>query len=70
MTQCLWGVDVAFKTRYRIVADNYDGYEAQVKYWFFPLLWLEVGLSNTSSSIEGAERVIDIHKNKVVKYVD
>ena len=23
-----------FKNRYRIVTDNYNGYEAQVKYWF------------------------------------
>jgi len=56
-----------FKTRYRIVKDNYAGYEAQVKYWWWPF-WIQMNCINTHSSIDKAERYI---KNRgVVKYVE
>ena len=72
MIQCLWGVDMAIKTRYRIVTDDYNGYEAQVKHWFFPFFWFEINQSNTSTTIEKAEAVIEKYKfkSKVVKYIE
>lgn len=62
-----------FKNKYRIVTDSFDGYEAQVKYWFFPLMWLQIGVAfftNTSRTVEEAERIIKGHRSEVVKYVD
>lgn len=57
------------KNRYRIVRDNYAGFECQIRYWWFPVVWCQIGI-NTNSSIEEAERFIWNCKNKLVKYVD
>lgn len=62
------------KNRYRIVRDNYEGYEAQVKYWWFPFRWRQLsgrfpGI-NSHYSIEGARKLIQLHRNKVVEYID
>lgn len=71
-----------FKNRYRVVTDNYLGYEAQVKFWWFPVVWFQLDSScvtlgmNTCASIEAAERIISGSKahfpfeSKVVKYVE
>ena len=64
------------KNRYRIVRDNYLGYEAQIKYWYFPFIWFQLneddGVCNTNFSIEEAEKLIERHRSykKVVKYID
>ena len=42
-----------FKTKYRIVRDNYAGYEVQIKRWYFPF-WVQKGYVNTFSTIERA----------------
>lgn len=42
-----------FRNRYRIVADNYAGYEVQVKRWWFPV-WIQKGFVNTFCTIERA----------------
>lgn len=42
-----------FKNRYRIVPDNYAGYEVQIRRWWFPV-WIEKGFTNTFSSIKAA----------------
>jgi hypothetical protein len=49
------------KHKYRIVTDSYSGYEAQVKYWWFPFAWYQMGYTNTHASIEDAKRFIDRH---------
>jgi hypothetical protein len=54
-----------FKTKYRVVRDDYRGYEAQFKPWYLPF-WLQCFGTNTSSTLEGAIRVIDKHKTRVV----
>lgn len=54
--------------KYRVIRDNFSGYEAQVRYWFFPF-WLECFGTNTTSSLEGSKKVIENHKSKVV-YID
>lgn len=57
-----------FKNRYRIVRDNYAGYEAQVKFWWFPLIWFQINDVNTHSSLERAVQMCEWHsKNNVVK---
>lgn len=42
-----------FKTKYRVVTDNYLGYEAQYKPWFLPF-WQQLNGVNTRSTIEEA----------------
>lgn len=64
------------KNRYRIVRDNYSGYEAQIRYWYFPFIWFQLngdyGICNTNISIEQAENLIEKHRRgkEVVKYID
>ena len=69
-----------FKNKYRIIRDDYKGFEAQVKYWFFPFVWVEIGdkgwSSNTSCHLSEAEEVVKRHKlgkckdDQVIKYID
>lgn len=64
-----------FKTKYRIVTDKYAGYEAQVKYWYWPF-WVMLYGCNTSLTIERAEGLIQTHRRerefrpKVVKNIN
>ena len=55
-----------FKRRYRIVRDNYLGYEVQSRIWWFPF-WLEcrsrIGISNTHHTIEKAKEFIETRVN-------
>jgi hypothetical protein len=55
------------KTRYRIIRDNYCGYEVQVWRWYFPF-WIADGLFNSHSSIERARQFIDKKGKEVVEY--
>ena len=57
-----------FRTKYRIVRDAYNGYEAQYKPWWCPF-WLQIGI-NTSSNVEQAKTFIMNHKRSVVYYED
>lgn len=43
-----------FKPKFRIIPDNYNGFECQVKVWWNPY-WMEVNFSNSNSSIKEAE---------------
>ena len=55
------------KTIFRIVSDEYLGYEVQKKRWWFPF-WIQINgrypLVNTSSSLEEANKVIKNHTNR------
>ena len=57
-----------FKRRYRIVEDNYLGYEVQSRRWWFPF-WLEcsssIGIANTHPTIEKAKEFIEKRVNKI-----
>lgn len=59
------------KNRYRIVADDYSGYECQVKFWWFPVVWFQMSKNgtgtNTFYSVEEAEKFI--RKGDFVKEV-
>ena len=52
-------------SKYRIVIDNYLGYEAQIKRWWFPF-WTQLNGLNTHITIEQAKEYIERNKNKVV----
>jgi len=62
------------KNKYRIVTDNWLGYEVQVKKWWFPI-WVQAhskpGYTNTYPTIEKAEEFARNHSsNNVVKILD
>ena len=47
-----------FKSKYRIVADRFGGYECQKMRWWFPV-WLQMGYTNTHSSMDAAKKYIE-----------
>lgn len=56
-----------FQNKYRIVKDNYAGYEAQFQYWWFPFIWIQCDVHdgiNTCFTIEQAEQVCKEHAQK------
>ena len=61
------------KTRYRIVTDNYCGYEVQRWCWWWPF-WTDTfggKITNTHSSVEKAEAWLRSRTTeRVVKYID
>ena len=54
------------KNKYRVITDGYLGFEVQVKYWWFPLMWKQINGVNTHSTLNKAKAAIDVHKNRVV----
>ena len=54
--------------RYRIVRDGYAGYEAQVWRILLPI-WLQIGFTNTSPSVERAVKICENHAKPVVRNV-
>jgi len=60
-----FGVQMMLKNKYRIVRDNYLGYEVQIRRWWFPI-WLECQFSNTHISIEKAEAYAENYENNGV----
>lgn len=55
------------KNRYRIVQDNFMGYEVQIRRWWWPF-WQEWG-HNTFHTIEKAEAWAKSRKQPIVKYL-
>lgn len=54
-----------FSNRYRIIEDDYCGYEVQVKRWFFPFwfqVWGEASPTNTSGTLVKAKELVEKHK--------
>lgn len=63
---------MAFVNKYRIVTDQFLGYEVQIKVWYFPGWW-QVGI-NSFREMEGAEKYVEElktpkFKRKVIKYL-
>lgn len=53
--------------KYRIVTDGFNGYEVQVKKWYWPF-WVQHGWVNTHSTLSGAERYVrQVVRRKVYK---
>ena len=50
-----------FRTRYRIVTDNYNGFEAQFRRWWMPF-YCQCFFSNTSASMEKAMAIVKRHQ--------
>jgi hypothetical protein len=48
---------------YRIVRDNYAGYEVQARRWWFPF-WVQCDFSNTHTTIERAEEWAAAHAQR------
>jgi len=57
-----------FRTKYRIVTDEYSGYEVQKKFWWWPF-WTQ-GETNTHSSIEQAREYAVKHSRGCGKFVE
>lgn len=63
-----------FKNRYRVVGDAYLGYEAQVKFWWFPVYWFQLsrygrGLGiNTAVNVLSASELCRKHATKSAVY--
>jgi len=51
------------KNFYRVVSDDYNGYEAQVKFWWFPFWWFQLwaknSICNTWMTLEEAQSFIN-----------
>ena len=65
------GMKNIFKTKHRIISDDYSGYEVQVKRFIFPF-WVQCwdyGPSNTFSSCEDAKNWVKNGKNRKSKKV-
>ncbi len=54
--------------RYRVVRDNYAGYEVQIWRWWWPF-WVPASPCNTHISVERAEEWARGHAGDVVKYL-
>ena len=52
---------------YRIVSDNYSGYEVQIRRWWFPF-WCCID-SNTHTTTERAQSWAEAHAHKNIKYL-
>ena len=50
-----------FRTRYRIVKDDYAGYEAQYRHWWMPF-YIQVNGVNTRPTLEACRKLIEFHK--------
>lgn len=55
-----------FRNKYRIITDNFLGYQVDIKYWWLPLFWIEChdsfSICNTHRTIEDAMKFIEKHK--------
>lgn len=58
--------------KYRIISDEYAGYEVQIKYWWLPLFWFQLSdyapMLNTHASIESAKELIKRHKGHKMSF--
>ena len=47
-----------FKNKYRIITDQYNGFECQKKLWWCPF-WFQMNHSNTHATLDGAKKYIE-----------
>lgn len=56
-------------TEYRIVTDRFNGFEVQLRRWWWPF-WQQANFSNTHTSVEKAEAWARVYaRGSVVKYL-
>ncbi len=54
--------------KYRIVTDEFLGYEAQFRPWWWPF-WMQCFFVNTSPSVESSRKVVDKHRRgRIIEY--
>ena len=66
------------ESQYRVVRDNYAGFEVQIKRWWLPI-WLQIGgrytaITNTHGSLEAAEKYAEeyasgVRRGREIKYL-
>jgi hypothetical protein len=58
------------KVEYRIVKDEYCGFEVQARRWWLPI-WFQVGFTNTHRTLKGARKYAERHASgsKFVEYL-
>lgn len=49
------------QNEYRVMPDEYAGYEAQVKHWWFPFAWFMVFGCHTKGTVQECEERIKRH---------
>ena len=52
-----------FTPKFRIITNNYNQYEVQIKRWWFPF-WVQYGIANSFSNIEKAKELVRIYRLK------
>lgn len=57
------------RNKYRIVTDELNGYTVQIRYGWFPFIYIQTGSpryahSNTVVSVKKAEELIEWHRDK------
>lgn len=58
-----------FETRYRVVRDQYSGFEAQCRVWWWPF-WTQMGWGgNTHSTLEKAQNYC-MENGRVLSHYD
>jgi len=61
---------ITMKTKYRIVKDNWCGFEVQCKRWWWPF-WIQCDCANTHLTIEGARAFAKSHSRRhVIEVID
>lgn len=55
-----------FKTKWRVVIDEYNGYEVQFRYWWMPF-YMQYGI-NTHQSVEMAIATIARYKEEIARH--
>ena len=59
------------ENKYRVVEDDFSGYEAQVKFWWIPIFWFEMHepgfMTNTWRTLDEAKYFINSRRNKKKK---
>lgn len=58
-----------FSNKFRIVTDDFNGYEVQIKRFWFPF-WFEcwqTGIVNSFTSVEKAEQWVNNKRPKAIK---
>ena len=61
--------EMKFKHKYRIITDVYNGFECQIKKWYFPFFWFQLwhtGSVNSFVSEREAREFIEMHRKPII----
>jgi hypothetical protein len=61
------------KNKYRVVSDEYFGFEVQINFWWLPGFWFQCfsanGLGNSHDSLNKAKKFIENRKVRKIKKI-